>query len=453
MEPIVLVVDDEEANRLTLERILVREGLNVVHAANGREALERAREQPVALMLTDLKMPGMDGLSLMKTARSLDPDLEVIVMTAYGTVETAVEAMKEGAYDFVTKPLRRADLVRAVRKALEKRALVAENRALKVELARAQPEDLIGRSGPMRLLLEEALQVADSEASVLITGESGTGKGLLARWLHRSSPRREGRLVTVNCAALPEALMESELFGYEPGAFTGAQGRKEGRFDLARGGTLFLDEITEMSPGVQAKLLRVLQDGEYERVGGTRTLRADVRVIAATNREPEAVVRDGKLREDLYYRLNVIRLTLPPLRERRDDIPLLARHFVALHAIRNKRPVGGLSAEAMEALITWPWPGNVRELENALERAVVLARGELIGLADLPPALRAQQSGPSVLHFSVGTPLNRVERDMIEATLKAVGGDKARAAALLGITSRTIYRREAEWRGDVAAED
>lgn len=452
MEPIVLVVDDEEANRLTLERILVREGLNVRHAANGREALERAREEPVALMLTDLKMPGMDGLSLMKTARSLDPDLEVIVMTAYGTVETAVEAMKEGAYDFVTKPLRRADLVRAVRKALEKRALVAENRALKDELARAQPEDLIGRSGPMRALLEEARQVADSEASVLITGESGTGKGLLARWLHRSSPRRDGRLITVNCAALPEALLESELFGYEPGAFTGAQGRKEGRFDLARGGSLFLDEITEMSPGVQAKLLRVLQDGEYERVGGTKTLRADVRVIAATNRDPEAVVREGRLREDLYYRLNVIRLALPPLRERRDDIPLLARHFVALHAKRNKRPVAGVSAEAMDALITWPWPGNVRELENALERAVVLARGELIGLGDLPPPLRAQQLGPSVLHFAVGTPLNKVERDMIEATLKAVGGDKARAAALLGITSRTIYRREAEWRGDEAED-
>ena len=452
MEPVVLVVDDEEANRLTLERILVREGLNVRHAANGREALERAREEPIALMLTDLKMPGMDGLSLMKTARSLDPDLEVIVMTAYGTVEAAVEAMKEGAYDFVTKPLRRAELVRAVRKALEKRALVVENRALKDELARAQPEDLIGRSGPMRALLEEARQVADSEASVLVTGESGTGKGLLARWIHRSSPRRDGRLVTVNCAALPEALLESELFGYEAGAFTGAQGRKEGRFDLARGGTLFLDEITEMSPGVQAKLLRVLQDGEYERVGGTRTLRADVRVIAATNRDPEAVVREGRLREDLYYRLNVIRLHLPPLRERRDDIPLLARHFVALHARRNKRPVSGVSAEAMDVLMMWPWPGNVRELENALERAVVLARGELVGVSDLPPALRNQTSGPSVLHFAVGTPLKDVERDMIEATLKAVGGDKARAAALLGITSRTIYRREAEWRGEEAED-
>jgi len=446
MQPLVLVVDDEEANRLTLERILVREGIDVRHAANAREALDRLREDPVALMLTDLKMPGMDGLQLMKTARSLDADLEVIVMTAYGTVETAVEAMKEGAYDFVTKPLRRADLVRAVRKALEKRALVAENRALKDELARAVPDELIGRSGQLRALLEEARQVADSVASVLITGESGTGKGLLARWIHRASPRREARLVTVNCAALPESLLESELFGYEPGAFTGAQGRKEGRFDLASGGTLFLDEITEMSPTIQAKLLRVLQDGEYERVGGTRTLRADVRVIAATNRDPEAAVREGTLREDLYYRLNVIRLHLPPLRERRDDVALLARHFTALHARRNRRTIAGIAPDAMDALSAWSWPGNVRELENAIERAVVLARGEILGLSDLPPAMRQQRPTPNTLSFAVGTPLKIVEREMIEATLQLAGGDKARAAALLGITSRTIYRREADWR-------
>ncbi len=452
MNPRVLVVDDEEPNRLSLERILVREGIEVKHAANAREALDRLREEPFALMLTDLKMPGMDGLQLMKTARSLDGDLEVIVMTAYGTVETAVEAMKEGAYDFVTKPLRRAELVRAVRKALEKRALVAENRALKDELARAVPDEMIGRSPQLRALLEEARQVADSLASVLITGESGTGKGLLARWIHRASPRRDARLVTINCAALPESLLESELFGYEPGAFTGAQGRKEGRFDLAANGTLFLDEITEMSPPVQAKLLRVLQDGEYERVGGTRTLHADVRVMAATNRDPEQAVREGKLREDLYYRLNVIRLHLPALRERRDDVALLVRHFVALHARRNRRAISGVSPDAMDALSAWPWPGNVRELENAIERAVVLARGETIGLSDLPPALRQQPATPNVLSFPVGTPLKVVEREMIERTLQLMGGDKARAAALLGITSRTIYRREAEWRGEEPAE-
>lgn len=446
MPPIVLVVDDEESNRLALERILVREGLDVRHAAHAREAMKRLREEPPDLMLTDLKMPGMDGLELMRAAKEVDPELEVIVMTAYGTVESAVEAMKEGAWDFVTKPLRRADLVRAVRKALEKRALVVENRQLRDQLARAVPDEIIGRSAPMRTVLEEARQVADSMANVLVTGESGTGKGLLVRRIHRLSPRRDRRLVTVNCAALPEALLESELFGYEAGAFTGAHGRKEGRFDLARGGTLFFDEVTEMSPQVQVKLLRVLQDGEYERVGGTRTVTADVRVIAATNRDPEQAVADGRLREDLYYRLNVVRLHLPPLRERRDDVPLLALHFAAVHARRNGREIRGFTPEALDALVAWDWPGNVRELENAVERAVVLSHDDVISVDDLPPAIRDRRPAPDTITFRVGTPLKEVERRMIETTLQRVGGDKTRAAALLGITARTIYRREAEWR-------
>ncbi len=446
-QPIVLVVDDEEANRLTLERILVREGLDVRHAADGRTALRRLREDPPAVLLTDLKMPGMDGIELMRAARLIDPDLEVIVMTAFGTVESAVEAMKEGAWDFVTKPFRRSDIVRAVRKAIEKRALVAENRALKDELARATgAAELIGRAPAFRRVLEEARQVADSMASVLITGESGTGKGVLAGWIHRASPRRDRPMITVNCAALPEALLESELFGHEAGAFTGATGRREGRFDLARGGTLFLDEVTEMSPVVQVKLLRVLQEGEYERVGGTRTLRADVRVIAATNRDPERAMREGRLREDLFYRLNVVRLDLPPLRERPEDIPLLAQAFVQRYAARNRRPIRGLSRAAVDALNRWPWPGNVRELENAIERAVVLSRDDLIDVDDLPPAIREHLDAPDRLVFAVGTPLKVVERRMIEATLRHTGGDKALAASLLGITARTIYRREAEWR-------
>ncbi|NOY27704.1 MAG: sigma-54-dependent Fis family transcriptional regulator, partial [Oligoflexia bacterium] len=285
--PLILVVDDEDANRLALERILVREGYDVRHAEDGRQALVRMRDEPPVLMLTDLKMPGMDGLELMRAARAIDPTLEVILLTAYGTVETAVGAMKEGAFDFLTKPLKRAEIVRTVSKALEKRTLVTENRALRDELARALPGEVIGRAPAMRVLLDEARQVASAEASVLLTGASGTGKGLLARWMHRVSPRRAHPMVTVNCGALPENLLESELFGHEAGAFTGARGRKEGRFDLARGGTLFLDEVTEMSPAVQVKLLRVLQDGEYERVGGTHTLQSDVRIIAATNRDPE----------------------------------------------------------------------------------------------------------------------------------------------------------------------
>ncbi len=448
---LVLVVDDEDGNRLALERILVREGLDVRHAADGKEALARARDEAPDLIITDLKMSGMDGLDLLKASKALDPDVEVIVMTAYGTVETAVEAMKEGAWDFVTKPVRRADIVRAVKKALEKRALVVENRALRQELAAAQPEELVGRAGLMRSLLEESRQVAGAHVSVLITGESGTGKGMLARWIHRASPRRDARLVTVNCGAIPESLLESELFGHEAGAFTGAVGRKEGRFDLAKGGTLFLDEITEMSPLLQVKLLRVLQDGEYERLGGTRTLKADVRVLAATNRDPEQAIREGKLREDLYYRLNVIRLDLPPLRARAEDIPLLARHFMSIFARKNHRELRGLSAEALTALAAWHWPGNVRELENAMERAVVLCRGDAIALSDLPPAVRTATANPDSLTFTVGTPLKTVERRMIESTLKQVDGDKVLAAQLLGITARTIYRREAEWREEDGA--
>ena len=444
----VLVVDDEASNRTALERILVREHLEVIHAADGEEALQRVRLDQPHLMLTDFKMPGMTGLELLKLVRSVSPSLEVIVMTAYGTVETAVEAMKEGAADFVTKPLRRSDIVRAVRKALERRRLVLENQDLREQLSRMRPDEVVGRSAPMQVLLEEAGQVADSEASVLLTGESGTGKGRLARWIHDHSPRREQKLVTINCGALPEGLLESELFGHEAGSFTGAQGRREGRFDLARGGTLFLDEVTEMSPSVQVKLLRVLQDGEYERVGGTRTLQADVRIVAATNREPEVAIREGRLREDLYYRLNVIRLQLPALRERRSDVPLLAQHFLRLHAARNRREVSGFSSAAIDALTAWHWPGNVRELENAVERAVVLCRSDTIEVAHLPRSLRSVDTTPGALSFRVGTPLKEVERSMIEATLAACDGDKSMAARLLGITARTIYRREADWRAE-----
>lgn len=448
LETEVLVVDDEEANRQALDRILSREGYRIRHAASGREALERMRKHPPSVMITDLKMPGMSGIELMQTAKKVQPELEVIVMTAFGTVETAVNAMKEGAWDFVTKPLSRAEIVRAVRKAMERHKLIAENRSLKTQLAAVTSNDLIGSSTPMQALVEEAKQVADSMASVLITGESGTGKGMLARWIHAQSPRRTKTLVTVNCAALPESLLESELFGHEAGAFTGAQGRKDGRFDLARGGTLFLDEITEMSPQLQVKLLRVLQDGEYERIGGTQTIQADSRIIAATNQDPEAAVQSGQLRADLFYRLNVIRLELPALRERPLDVPLLAQHFVRLYAARNGRDLLSLSTDALDALCQWQWPGNVRELENAMERAVVLCRSERIELDDLPRNIRAHNAEPHTLSFSVGTPIKDIERTMIEATLRQTQGDKALAARLLGITARTIYRREAEWRDE-----
>lgn len=445
--PAILIVDDEEPNRLALERIFAREGHQVRTAPDGRAALETIRAGDVGVVVSDLKMPGLSGIELLRAAKQVAPETQFILVTAYGSVETAVEAMKEGAYDFVTKPLRREAVVATVTKAMEKHDLVRENLRLRAEIAGQSRNEMVGQSAAMRGLVEEARQVAPSLASVLITGESGTGKGLLARFLHEASPRRDKRLVTVNCGAIPENLLESELFGYEPGAFTGAQGRKEGRFDLAAGGTLFLDEVTEMPVPLQVKLLRVLQDGEYERLGGTRTLRADARVIAATNRDPMRAVAEGRLREDLFYRLNVIPLVVPALRDRREDIALLARHFLAVHTLRHGRTLSGIDNDALAALERHGWPGNVRELENSIERAVVLARGEIVGLGDIPAPLRGAHAGSesSWLTFGVGTPLANVERRMIEATLRQVGGDRALAANLLGISTRSIYRREAEW--------
>ncbi|MCB9683765.1 MAG: sigma-54-dependent Fis family transcriptional regulator [Alphaproteobacteria bacterium] len=449
----ILVVDDDEANRVTLERILQREGYRVVHASSGRDGMERLREHRVDLVLTDLKMPGMSGIDLLKAAKKVDPDVEVVVMTAYGTVETAVEAMKEGAYDFVSKPIKRLELANTVAKALEKRTLQAENRRLRDQLAAVGEGEMIGRSDAMRALLDEVEQVAPSDATVLLTGESGTGKSRLARLLHKMSRRRDARFVALNCGSIPETLLESELFGYEKGAFTGAVARKEGRFDLARHGTLFLDEITETKPAVQVRLLRVLQDGEYERVGGTETLKADVRTVAATNRDIRREVDEGRFREDLYYRLNVIPLTVPPLRERPEDVPLLAQHFLVRFGNKNAKTLTGFTPEALEAMSAWRWPGNVRELENAIERAVVLCRGERIGVEDLPAAVRQGGTSRQRVVFEVGTPLKVVERRMIEETLRYCNGDKSLAASLMGITSRTIYRREAEWSGNATVED
>jgi len=395
-------------------------------------------------------MPGMSGIELLRAVRTVDSDIEVVVMTAYGTVETAVEAMKEGAYDFISKPLKRLELVTCMRKALEKRQLQLENRRLREQLGAVGKGEVIGQSDAMRALLDMVEQVAPSDATVLATGESGTGKGRIARYLHRMSRRREGPFVVVNCAAIPETLLESELFGYERGAFTGAVGRKEGRFDLARGGTLVLDEITEMKLPIQVKLLRVLQEGEYERVGGTRTLQADVRVVAITNRDIEKEVAEGRFRQDLYYRLDVIHVHVPALREHYEDIPLLAQHFLGRFARKNRKELRGFTQEAAEALMGWSWPGNIRELENAVERAVVLCREEWIDVGDLPPVLGQGRGGRQRVSFEVGTPLKVVERRMIEETLRSAGGDKNLAASLLGITARTIYRREAEWGQDDA---
>ena len=445
MSQTILVVDDDASNRVTLERILNREGYDVAHAEAGRQALEFLREHRVDLVITDLKMPGLTGIDLLKAVGQMDPDIEVIVMTALGTVETAVEAMKEGAYDFVSKPLKRLELVTCVKKSLERRALQIENRQLREQLGALGEGEIIGKSDIMRSLLDEVEQVAPADVTVLLSGESGTGKGRIARLLHRMSRRRKNRFITVNCAALPENLLESELFGYEKGAFTGAVARKAGRFDLAQGGTLFLDEITEISPQLQVKLLRVLQEGEYERVGGTETLQADVRVIAATNRNIEDEVASGKFRQDLFYRLNVIRLEIPALKLRDGDVPLLAQHFLHIYAQKNNKPMDGFTPEALEALSAWEWPGNVRELENAIERAVVLCRETVLDVPHLPAPMRKGQGNRQWMQVEIGTPLKRIERRLIEATLRNCNNDKALAASLLGITARTIYRREAEW--------
>lgn len=447
--PTVLVVDDEPGIVDSLRKVFERESLRVVTARNGAEALDVLRKTSVAVMLTDLMMPGMSGLDLLRASRQISPETETVLMTAYGTVENAVEAMKDGAYDFVTKPIKRAHITRAVAKALEKQSLVRENRSLREQLAAQKKHEAVGQSLMWRRTLETVAQAAPSMATVLLLGESGTGKELLARAIHQGSPRSAAPFVAVNCAALPESILEAELFGYERGAFTGAVQRQEGRFAQANGGTLFLDEIGEIPIHVQVKLLRVLQEGEVERLGG-KTVKIDVRLVAATNQDLRLAVREGRFREDLYYRLNVIQIRLPPLRDRRDDVPLLAEHFLRLFAARNGRQVHGFTPDTMLTMERYDWPGNVRELENAVERAVVLTRGPMIGVDDLPQEIRTGTGGAAdgrTLAFPVGTPLGEIERRVIHATLDHCGGDKRLCAQILGIATRTIYRRLEEERG------
>ena len=441
----VLVVEDDRSNLESLERLLSREGYKVLTAPDARAALEVLRKQRAHIVVTDLMMPGLSGLDLLKAIKSVAPETEVILMTAYGTVETAVEAMRGGAYDFVEKPLKRMQIVKTVAKAMEKSALVADIRTLREEISQLRKREIIGNSPALRQVLEVAAQAAPSVATVLILGESGTGKELLARYVHARSQRASGAFVGVNCAAIPETILEAELFGHERGAFTGAVQKREGRFAQARGGTLFLDEIGELSPSVQVKLLRVLQEGEYEPVGG-RTQRADVRVVAATNRDLAAEVAAGRFREDLYYRLNVIAITSPPLRARPGDVPLLVEHFLRVFGQRNGKGPFTVTPAAMEKLSHYAWPGNVRELENTIERAVVLARATALDLGDLPKQIVDNDRARSEIVVTIGTPLEEIERAVIRETLRATQGDKRLTAQLLGIATRTIYRKLAEER-------
>ncbi len=446
--PHIVVVDDELAILESLSRIFAREGYRVRVTDDGEEALGWLREEHVDVILADIMMPKMNGLTLLRAVKAYAPAVEVIMMTAFGTVENAVECMREGSYDFITKPLKRAIVVRCVERALERRALLRENRVLREAIGAPEAHELIGRSQAMRHVLELVAQAAPSTATLLLLGESGTGKELLARHAHALSPRRDGPFVAVNCAALPEGLLESELFGHERGAFSGAIVRHEGRFERAHGGTLLLDEIGETSPAVQVRLLRVLQEGEIERVGGHEVIAVDVRVIAATNRPLAEDVRAGHFREDLFYRLNVIGVEVPPLRERHGDVALLAQHFLEVFAAKNQKPVRGLSQAAQAALDAYAWPGNVRELENTMERAVVLCRSELIGVLDLPEVVAGAEAAPRPmtdgLFVPFGTPLEELERRLIRETLQRCHGDKKAAAKLLGIASRTIYRKLGE---------
>jgi len=438
----ILVVDDEPELCRALGKFLSRNGFEVLTAGNGEDALEMLRRHEIDVVLSDLQMPRMGGVELLKAGRVVAPSAEFVIITGHGTIEVAVDAMKRGAYDFVEKPFSTATTLKVVRKALEKKQLKMENRRLRQRLRAIQDgTNIIGRSGVMKQTVETARQVADSSATVLLSGESGTGKEVFAAAIHGWSDRAERAMVRVSCAALPETLLEAELFGYEKGAFTGAVARRKGRFEAAHRGTLFLDEVGEMSLTTQVKLLRVLQESVIERLGGNEPIPVDVRIIAATNADLEAMVAAGKFREDLYYRLNVINIELPALRRRGEDVVLLAGHFLQRYNEKNKKELEGFSAEALEALQRYFWPGNVRELENVVERAVVLAKADRIGVDALPQSVVSGRPRTDAVSIPVGTTLRDAEMQLIEATLESTGGDKETAANILGIAARTIYRK------------
>jgi two-component system, NtrC family, response regulator HydG len=448
MQAKILIVDDEPAHRQMIRAVLETEGYAIEEAGDGKEALDCVKKRFYDLILMDIRMSKMSGIEALKEIKLINPGIAVIVMTAYASVSTAVEALKSGAYDYLTKPLDIDELKILVTKALHHQKLEEENINLKQILSdRFNFSSIIGRSNAMVKLLETVALVSPSEATVLIIGESGTGKELIANAVHLNSPRKDQPLIKVNCAALPETLLESELFGHEKGAFTGALNRRQGRFQLAHRSSIFLDEISEMSQTTQAKILRVLQEREFEPVGGTQTIRVDVRIIAATNKNLEEEIRSGRFREDLYYRLKVVTVESPPLRARREDIPLLAEFFLKRYAEKNRRLIKGFSPRAMDILIRHDWPGNVRELENLIERGVILVRGEIITPKELPEDfipkdLMASTSSSDVIP---GRTLKEVEKEMILRTLDDAGWNRTHAAEILGISRRTLQLKLKEY--------
>jgi nitrogen regulation protein NR(I) len=458
----VLVADDELNMRRVLEAMLRREGYEVITAANGVEAMGgMATKGGVHTVITDLKMPGLDGMGLLKRLSAEYPDVPVVMITAHGSVESAVEAVKLGAFDYLEKPFEQEQIRQVVAKALNTYALARRD---------ARPEEpsghgrfrLVGQSPAIRTIYGVVEKVANTPSTVLISGESGTGKELIARALHENSSRHAGPFIKINCAAIPKTLMESELFGYDKGAFTGAVGAKPGRFELAHGGTLFLDEIGEIPIEMQVKLLRVLQESEFERVGGIKTIKVDVRLVTATNRDLLAEVGAGAFREDLFYRLNVVPIHIPPLRERREDIPLLADHFIAKFNDRLKKEIAAITPEAVERLVAYQWPGNIRELENLMERTVLFCEGPEIRVSDLPPevagaatphpvAATAQAAGeeaprpaPESLKEAVRAETERVERELIQRALDATGGNVTQAARKLKISRKSLQTKMKE---------
>jgi len=441
--PHILLVDDDERLRNAAGKVLAAEGYRVKGAGSGREALDWLKEPGVALVIGDLRLPDLDGIELLKRVRELRPEVEVVMITGHGSVEQAVEAMRLGAYDFIQKPLDSTALLKTVAKALEKQRLAAENRQLRHQLQQRRGVDaLVGDSPAMRAVKQLVRQIASTDVNVLIQGESGTGKEIVADALHNLSDRCAKPLLKISCAAIPETLLESELFGYERGAFTGANTARPGKFELADGGTLLLDEIAEMSPQLQAKLLRVLQDGRFQRLGGTQEIRVSVRLLCATHADIPKAIEEGKFRHDLYYRINTVQVVLLPLRERRGDVPLLASHFLRRFAADMGKDVRAIAPPALEQLLAHPWPGNVRELEHVIQRAVALADADIItGFAFAPAASNTMTARDgSNVSIPIGTTVDEATKRLVQATIERCAGNKLQAARMLGIPPRTMYR-------------
>ncbi len=443
----ILIADDEEVMRDSLSDWLREDGYDVIAVASGAEAVEKVKSEPWSVLMVDLKMPGMDGMEVVRQVKKISPELPIIMVTAYATVDTAVQAMKEGAYDYIAKPFDPEQVGLAIRKIIAHQELLEENVALRQALRKQHElQNLIGKSRKMQEIMETVQTIADSTANVLISGESGTGKEVVARAIHRSSLRREKPFMAVSCAAIPETLLESELFGYEKGAFTGATAQKRGRLEQAEDGTFFFDEIGEMSLKSQVDLLRVLQEREFRRVGGEALVRLEARVISATNKNLKKLVQEGKFREDLYYRLNVIPIHIPPLRERKEDIPLLALHFLKKYAVENGKHLNDFSPEAMELLLKYDWPGNVRELENAVERAVIVAAGSLVHLENLTvEGGVTARGGAEITSISGSATLGDVEKAHILKVLKANDWNVKKCSDILGIDRTTLYKRMKEY--------